>query len=96
MLADIFLFQFISGIKYYLKKRRVGRKYVHHFTPFCTKVTSLCALLEIGGHTDGDGENPPAPVAVKIEGAERGKNGETAPAVNTPAPDKPIGLAGDA
>ena len=57
------------------KKRHVGRKYVHLFTPFCTEVTSLCAPLEIGGHTDGDGENPPAPVAVKIEGAERGKKG---------------------
>ena len=78
------------------KKRRVGRISAHLFTPFCTEVTSLCASLEIGGHTDGDGENLPAPVAVKIEGAGRGKKGETAPAVNTPAPDKPTGLAGDA
>ena len=59
-------------------------------------MTSLCVPLEIGGHTDGDGENLPAPVVVKLEGAERGKSGGTAPAVNTPAPDKPTGLAGDA
>ena len=36
------------------------------------------------------------PVAVKIEGAGRGKKGKTVPAVNTPAPEKPTGLAGDA
>ena len=36
------------------------------------------------------------PVAVKIEGAGRGKKGKTVPAVNTPAPDKPTCLAGDA
>ena len=57
---------------------------------------SLCAPLEIEGHTDGDGEELPAPVAVNLEGAGRGKKGETAPAVNTTAPDKPTGLAGDA
>ena len=78
------------------KKRRVGKNYVHHFTPYCMEVTSLCVPLEIGGHTDGDGENLPAPVVMKLEGAERGKSGGTAPAVNTPAPDNPTGLAGDA
>ena len=55
------------------KKRRVGRKYVHLFTPFCTEVTSLCAPLEIGGHTDRIGKNSPAPVAVKIEGGGTGE-----------------------
>ena len=68
------------------KKRRVGRNSAHLFSLYCTEVTSLCAPLEIGGHTDRDGENQPAPVAVKIEGAGQGKKGETAPAVNTPAP----------
>ena len=48
------------------KKRRVGKNYIHLFTSYCTEVTSLCAPLESGGHTDGDGENPPAPVAGKI------------------------------
>ena len=67
----------------------------HLFTPYCTEVTSLCAPLEIGGHTDGDVKKLPAPVAAKIEGAGRGKKGKTAPAVNTPAPDKPTGLASD-
>ena len=38
------------------KKRRVGRISAHLFTPYCTEVTSLCAPLEIGGHTDGDAE----------------------------------------
>ena len=37
-----------------------------------------------------------APVAVKIEGAKRGKEGWTAPAAITTEPDQPAGLAGDA
>ena len=36
---------------------------------------SLCAPLAIEGHTDGDGEEKPAPVVVKLEGAEQGKSG---------------------
>ena len=60
------------------------------------EVTSLCAPLAMEGHTDGDGKEIPAPIAVKLEGAERGKKGGTAPAVTTTAPDKPTGLAGDA
>ena len=47
------------------KKRRVGKNYVHLFTLYCMEVTSLCVLLEIGGHTDGDGENLPAPVFLR-------------------------------
>ena len=78
------------------KKQRVGTKPAHLSTPYCTEVTSLCAPLAIEGHTDGDGEEIPAPVVVKLEGAERGKKGGTVPAVTTTAPDKPTGLAGDA
>ena len=78
------------------KKRRVGRISAHLFTPYCTEVTSLCAPLEIEGQIDRDGKKLSAPVAVKIEGTGRGKKGETEPAVNTPAPDKRTGLAGDA
>ena len=55
------------------KKWRVGKKYVHLFTPYCTEVTSLCVPLEIGGHTDGDGENLPASVVVKLEGGGTGE-----------------------
>ena len=49
-------------------------------------MTSVTAPLEIGGGTDEDGGRKPAPVAVKIEGAERGKEEGTAPAANTTAP----------
>ena len=59
-------------------------------------MTSLCAPLEIEGHTDVDGSEVPAPAAVQLEGAGRGKKVETAPAINTTAPDKPTGLAGNA
>ena len=59
----------------YAKKRRVGTKIAHLYTPYCREVTSLCAPLAIEGHTDGDGEEKPAPAAVKLEGAERGKEG---------------------
>ena len=57
------------------KKRRVGMIPAHLFTPYCTEVTSLCAPLEIEGHTDGDGEELTAPVAVKLEGGDGGRNG---------------------
>ena len=68
----------------------------HLYTKYCMEVTSLCASLAIEGHTDGDGKKKHAPVAVKLEGAEQGKEGGTAPAVTTMAPDKPAGLSGDA
>ena len=78
------------------KKRRVGTKIAHLYTLYCTEVMSLCAPLAIEVHIDGDGEEKTAPVVVKLEGAEWGKEGGTAPAVTTTAPDKPAGLAGDA
>ena len=78
------------------KKRRIGTTNVNLYTPFCTDVTSLCALLAIEGHTDGDGDTKPAPVSVKIEEAERGKEGGTAPAVTTTAPEQPACLVGNA
>ena len=78
------------------KKWRVGTNHAHLSTPYCMEVTSLCAPLEIEGHTDGDGKEIPVTVAVKLEGAERGKKGGTAPAVTNTAPDKPRGLAGNA
>ena len=46
------------------KKRRVGTNTAHLSTPYCTEVTSLCAPLEIEGHTNGDGEELPAPVGL--------------------------------
>ena len=55
-------------------------------TPFYTDVTSVISPLSIEGSTDEDGETKPAPVTVKIEGAERGKKGGTAPAAKTTAP----------
>ena len=78
------------------KKRCVGTINVNIYTPCCTDVTSLGVPLAIEGHADGDGETKPAPVVVKIEGAERGKEGGTAPAVTTTAPEQPAGLSGDA
>ena len=77
------------------EKWRVGTINVNLYTPCCTDVTSLCAPLAIEGHVDRDGKTKPAPVMVKIEGAERGKEGGTAPAVTTTAPEQPLGLAGD-
>ena len=53
-------------------KRRVGTTNENIYTPFYMDVTSLCAPLAIEGHTDGDGDTKPLPVAVKIKGAERG------------------------
>ena len=55
------------------KKRRVGTTNAILYTPFFTDVTSLCAPLSLEGHTDVDGDTKPAPVVVKIKGAERGK-----------------------
>ena len=49
-------------------------------------LTSVISPVEIEGHTDKDGKRKPAPVTVKIEGAERGKEEGTAPAANTMAP----------
>ena len=68
------------------KKRRVGTTNANIYTPFCTDVTSVIAPLEIEGHTDEDGETKPAPITVKIEGAERGKDEGTEPAATTTAP----------
>ena len=55
------------------QKRRVGTTNANLYTPFCTDVTSLCFPLAIEGHTDEDGKTKPAPITVKIEEAERGK-----------------------
>ena len=55
------------------KKRRVGTKNAHLYTPYCMEVISLCAPLAIEGHIDGDGEDIPAPVAVKLEGGGTGE-----------------------
>ena len=49
-------------------------------------MTSVIAPLAIEGHIDEDGERKPAPVMVKIEGAERGKEERTAPAATITAP----------
>ena len=46
----------------------------------------MIALLAIEGCTDEDGKRKPAPVTVKIKGAERGKEEETAPAATTTEP----------
>ena len=78
------------------KKRRVGTLNVNLYTPCCTDVTSLCAPLALEGHIDRDGKKKHAPVVVKIEGEEWGKEGGTAPAVTTTAPEQLTGLAGDA
>ena len=68
------------------KKRRVGTTNASLYTPFCTDVTSVIAPIAIEEHTDEDGKTKPAPVMVKIEGAERGKKEGTAPAATTTAP----------
>ena len=78
------------------KKRRVGTTKANLYTPFFTDMTSLCAPLEIEGHTYEDGETKPAPATVNIEGAERGKEKGTAPATATTAPEQPACLAGGA
>ena len=52
------------------KKRRVGTTIAHLYTPSFTEVTSLWAPLAIEGHIYGYGEEKPAPVTVKIEGAQ--------------------------
>ena len=44
-----------APIKNCAKKRRVRTNPAHLSTPYCTEVTSLCAPLEIEGHTEGDG-----------------------------------------
>ena len=75
------------------KKRRVGTTNANIYTPFCTDVTSLCAPLEIVGHTDEDGETKPVPVTVNIEGAEIEKEKGTAPAATTTAPEQPACLS---
>ena len=49
-------------------------------------MTSVTASLAIGGSTDEDGKLKPASVTVKVEGSERGKEEETAPAANTTEP----------
>ena len=46
-------------------------------------MTSVIAPLAIEGHTDEDGKIKSAPITVKIEGAERGKEEGTVPAANT-------------
>ena len=56
------------------------------YAPFCVFVTSATTPLAIGGVTDEDGEQKPAPVLVKLEGSEGGKEEGTAPAANTTAP----------
>ena len=78
------------------KKRRVGTTNSTLYALFCTVVTSVTAPLEIGGSTDKDGERKPAPVTVKIEGAERGKEEGTVPAENTTAQEQMACHAGGA
>ena len=78
------------------KKRRVGTTNANLYTPFCTDVTSVIAPLTIEGHTDKDGEIKPAPITVKIERAERGKEEGTAPATTTMAPALLVCHAGGA
>ena len=68
------------------KERHLSTTNANMYTPFCTDVTSVIAPLAIEGCTDKDGEQKPAPVMVKIEGAERGKEEGTAPAATTMAP----------
>ena len=68
------------------KKRRVGTTNANLYTPFCTVVTSATSPLAIGGIKDDDGKQKPAPVPVKIEGLEEGKEEGTASAANTTAP----------
>ena len=67
------------------QKRRVGATNANIYTPFCTDVTSVISPLAIEGHTDEDGKIKPAPVTVKIEGAEREKEEVMAPAATTTA-----------
>ena len=68
------------------KKRRVGTTNGNLYPPFCKVVTSATTPLAIGGVTDEDGEQKPAPVPVKLEGLEGGKEKGAAPAANTTAP----------
>ena len=51
------------------KKRRVGTTNATLHAPFCTVVTSVTALLEIGGIIDEDGKRKPAPIVVTLVGA---------------------------
>ena len=67
------------------KKRRVGTTNANLYTTFRTNVTSVIVPLAIEGRTEEDGERNPAPVTVKIEVAERGKEGGPATAATTMA-----------
>ena len=62
-----------TPIKKCAKKRRIGTTNANLCALICTVVTSATTPLAIGGVTDKDGEQKPAPVHIKLEGLEGGK-----------------------